>query len=183
MEGGAVLTALRASSFGENRTLAASNECVAAHTQDLPEDTLRDVCACQKTAALSASFASSKCSAAASHPVNHRKVPLLNRAGKWDSPACKNRYPTPNLAESKSQPQTTDTNQTEVFLLRTPQVQRTHYTQLRTSNYLGRNEDFQRGTCAPSFSYLMAKAMEVKKIGLIFQESHVERKKSMEPWY
>lgn len=29
----------------------------------------------------------------------------------------------------------------------------------------------------------MAKVMEVKKIGLIFQESHVERKKSMGPWY
>lgn len=98
-------------------------------------------------------------------------------------PCLQRQKPYPKPRREQSQPQTTDTNQTEVFLLRTPQVQRTHYTQLRTSNYLGRNEDFQRGTCAPPFNYLMAKAMEVKKIGLIFQESHVERKKSMEPWY
>lgn len=108
MEGGVVLTALRASSFGENRILAASNECVAAHTQDLPEDRLRDVCACQKTAALSASFASSKCSAAASHPVNHRKVPLLDieQENETSLPAKTDTLPqTSQIAKVNPKPQ------------------------------------------------------------------------------
>lgn len=75
MEGGVDFDSTESILFQRKPYPGSANECVAAHTQGLPEDRLRDVCAYQKTTALSASSASSKGSAAAGHPVNHRKVP------------------------------------------------------------------------------------------------------------
>lgn len=68
---GQILTALRAFSDG-----AAADGCVAAHTHGFPDDRLKDLCVRQKIMALPASSAFSKCSNAATYPINHRKVPL-----------------------------------------------------------------------------------------------------------